>query len=128
MTRPASPFAPISKPSKKPKRRGHRDPVTKELRFRVLFRDGECVMHKLDPDHACYDKWGAAMSHYELDKLELDHLDNAGLGKRGPSHETNLVSLCPQAHALKTNHAKTWRPLLAQYLERLYGDSVVGGE
>lgn len=42
-----------------------------------------------------------------------------GLGLKSPMIRTNMVVLCRWHHILKTDHGKTWRPLLIAYLERV---------
>jgi hypothetical protein len=48
-------------------------------------------------------------------RVELDHIDNAGHGKRGPSTPLNLVSLCADHHQDKTENTRKWRPILREY-------------
>jgi hypothetical protein len=86
------------------RRKPHRDPVTPELHDYIVTRDAGCVGPLLDMDGSCYGK------------LEIDHIDNAGLGRRGPSVPSNLVTLCATHHFLKTTNARTWRPVLRQYV------------
>lgn len=63
---------------------------------------------------ACATQWGTpAKSH----QVELDHVENAGLGRRGPSTAANLVSLCGYHHRMKTEASRTWKPKLREYLE-----------
>ena len=89
-----------------PKRHAHKDPVTPELREYILTRDGGCVAPLLEMERECFGR------------LEIDHVMNAGKGKRGPSIPTNLVALCGVHHYQKTVNARTWRPILLRYLER----------
>jgi hypothetical protein len=53
--------------------------------------------------------------------LEIDHVNSAGFGKRGPSTEQNCLVLCGWHHRMKTEASKRWRPLLNNYLENHNG-------
>jgi len=109
--------------------RGHKDPVTPELRQAVILRDIEqwalrpdrtemtmpgCVAAFLDPNTSgpC---WG---------RLTLDHIkDEQRMGKRAPSDASHLVTLC-QGHTEDGARAGAqWntahRPLLRWYLRSL---------
>jgi hypothetical protein len=57
-------------------------------------------------------------------RLELDHLYNGGVGKRGPSTARNLATLCGQHHYTKTVEARRWRPVINAYLSRMEDDDV----
>jgi hypothetical protein len=75
------------------------DPVTPDLRRRVLLRDKGCVAAALGFKHVCRDTWGNVHQPTDLDRLTLDHVnDHPMLGKRAPSDEQHLVSLCAFAH------------------------------
>ena len=91
----------------KPWRRRESDKVTPAVAHYVLARDMGCVAPVLDMEGPCEGR------------IELDHVDNAGLGKRGPSTASNLVSLCSRHHRDKTENAAAWRPLQRAYLERV---------
>jgi len=88
------------------RRRPHRDPVSPELRLRVLERDGGCmavVLGGVDP--ATCDG-----------PLQLDHvLDAPRMGKRAPSDERHLASVC-RFHHIDGGWATANRPLLREYL------------
>jgi len=56
-------------------------------------------------------------------RVELDHIDGGGLSRRGPSTPDNLVSLCSGHHRTKTDHARTWRPLLREYVAKAQPES-----
>ncbi len=86
------------------RRKPHRDPVTPELREYILARDKGCVGALLDMEGPCDGR------------IEIDHVVNAGLGKRGPSIPLNLASLCSAHHREKTDNARAWRPMLIEYL------------
>lgn len=89
------------------RRHARKDPVTPSVANYVLARDFGCVGVVVEMEGTCQGR------------MELDHVDNAGLGKRGPSTADNLVSLCSFHHRMKTENAPTWRPLLRAYLERV---------
>jgi hypothetical protein len=91
----------------------HKDPVTPELRYAVMKRDHTCVGAKIGMGGACGSQFGSG----EGIIWELDHVDNAGLGKRGPSTMENLVLLCGYHHRVKTESTKKWRPILREYLD-----------
>lgn len=104
------------------KRRGHKDPVTPELHDRVIRRDmcqaarrgiatgWPCVATFLCPSTSghCYGD------------LTLDHVkDHPMMGKRAPSDEQHLVTLC-RWHHIDTPWATSNRPLLREYLRSIY--------
>ena len=91
----------------------HKDPVTPELRFAVMKRDKTCVGPLVGMPKPCGSQFGSGSTV----SLELDHVDNAGFGKRGPSSLGNLVVLCGYHHRVKTEASRTWKPLLRTYLE-----------
>ena len=94
----------------------HKDPVTPELRRAVMKRDKTCVGPRVGMEGACGSQFGSG----SIIVLELDHVDNAGFAKRGPSVEQNLVVLCGYHHRVKTESSKRWKPLLRKYLEEFY--------
>lgn len=85
------------------------DPVDPMLRIRVLQRDNGCVALRLDP--------GAGPC---AGRLTLDHVrDEAMLGRRAPSDERHLVTLCELHHTglvAGSNWATSHRPELRVYL------------
>ena len=89
----------------------HKDPVTPEMWFYVISRDGGCIGPRMGMERACFGR------------LELDHLYNGGIGKRGPSTARNLSTLCGQHHYTKTVEARRWRPVINAYLSRLEDES-----
>lgn len=92
------------------RRKTHADPVTAAIRAYVLARDAfRCV-------GVVVGMRGECEGH-----AEIDHVMNAGKGKRGPSVPSNLVSLCSRHHLEKTHHASRWRPPLMAYLARVEG-------
>ncbi|MEO7837627.1 MAG: HNH endonuclease signature motif containing protein [Acidimicrobiales bacterium] len=100
---------PLRRTRMRPWRRKAEDRVTPAVANYVLARDNGCVGITLDLEGPCDGR------------LELDHVDNGGLGKRGPSTADNLVSLCSAHHFKKTNDARAIRPLLRGYLDRVEG-------
>ena len=82
-----------------------KDPVTPVLALAVLQRDGGCVAVALgEPESNCGGR------------LTLDHVkDQPRMGKRAPSDEAHLVSLCEQHH-LWSGWATSHRPELREYL------------
>ena len=105
MTRVPWPLVPNPKPAAKPKRRGRKDPVTPELYEHLRERDRGCVGPRVGMLGACLPY-----------TFEVDHIDNAGRGKRGPSTPLNTVLLCREHHEDKTYNARRWRPVLREYV------------
>lgn len=104
------------------KYRTHKDPVTPELRNYVLARDAGCVMPRLDfaPRPADNIPPDEILPLPFCDgRIEIDHVDNGGIGKRGPSTPANLVSLCGPHHRFKTENSRLMRSLLRAYLARV---------
>jgi hypothetical protein len=97
----------LRKAQKKTWRRRPEDRVTEAVANYVFARDYGCVAPRLDIEGPCEGR------------IEIDHVDNAGLGKRGPSTADNLVSLCSAHHRTKTENARALRPLLRAYLDRV---------
>lgn len=97
------------KPAKRPKRRGHRDPVTPATYRYVIHRDRGCVGPRIGMGGTC------------AGSIEIDHVDNEGLSRRGPSTPSNLALLCSAHHRAKTENARLWRPALRNYLEGMEG-------
>jgi hypothetical protein len=57
--------------------------------------------------------------------ISLDHVRAShGMGMKSATTRSNLVSLCSGMgevyghHRLKTEHGRTWRPILLQYINR----------
>ena len=87
------------------RRKPRRDPVTQELRIRILERDQGCVAPRLG---------GSSMDCGGRDTL--DHVkDEPRMGKRAPSDAGHLVTLC-EAHHLWTGWATSHRDELRAYL------------
>lgn len=90
-----------------PMRRSRRkDPVTPELRLAVLERDGGCLAVTIGgQDPATCDG-----------PLQLDHVKDAPrMGKRAPSDERHLASVC-RFHHIDGGWATANRPVLREYL------------
>ena len=94
----------------------HKDPVTLAVAGEVLRRDAGCVGAKIGMIGRCGTQFGPS----DRFSLELDHVNTSGLGKRGPSIPQNLVSLCGLHHRMKTEQSRVWRPILNEYLRKLY--------
>ena len=95
----------------------HKDPVTPEVRRAVLKRDNGCVGLTVGMPRQCGTQFGEGTKG----PLEIDHVVSGGFGKRGPSAQENLVSLCGIHHRVKTESSKLWRAKILEYLERYYG-------
>jgi hypothetical protein len=95
----------------------HKDPVTNELRFSIMKRDSGCVGPRIGMPEECGSQFGSGGRII----LEIDHVNSAGFGKRGPSTMANCLVLCGWHHRMKTEASKRWRPLLNNYLENNNG-------
>jgi hypothetical protein len=106
------------KPTRKPRRHGHDDPVTADVRSSVLARDGGCVAALLDPGHVCRDRWGWPHTPHRVELMTLDHVQEAygRMGRRAPSDPDHLVTLCWHAHL--DGWATANRPTLREHLRR----------
>ena len=104
------------KPTRQPKRHGHADPVTPDVRARVLRRDGGCVAATLDTMHVCRDRWGWPHHPARAELMTLDHVQEAygRMGQRAPSDPRHLVTLCWHAHL--DGWATSNRPALRAYI------------
>ncbi len=93
-----------------------RNPVTSELHAAVLVRDRMCTRARMDPEHACRDTWGNPHAATDLEKLQLDHVQEGygRMGRRAASSMETLVSLCADAHL--NGWATSHRPELRAYL------------
>lgn len=96
------------KPERRAKaRKGARDPVSPETRLRVLSRDAGCVAVRFGEDPSTC-----------RGRLTLDHVkDHPRMGRRAPSDERHLVTLCEHHHL--EGWATSHRPLLREYLGTL---------
>ena len=81
------------------------------MRIRVLTRDNGCVGYDRLPG----DCGGS---------LELDHVRASGaVGMKSLTCDCNLVALCSAHHRHKTEHGRTVRPVLLDYLATFaYGE------
>jgi hypothetical protein len=94
-------------------RRRRTDPVTPQLRIAILTRDGGCVAPYLG---------GSFMDC--SGRPTLDHVkDEPMMGRRAPSDERHLVTLC-EYHHLWSSWATSHRPELRDYLRRVNGEDV----
>lgn len=80
--------------------------IPASVRAAVNARDKGCVGPRVGMPGDCFGG------------RELDHVHNSGLGKKGPSTLEGLVSLCGFHHRLRTENARTWRPILDRYLAK----------
>lgn len=95
----------------------HKDPVTPDVYAAVMLRDNSCVGPRVGMQGECGSQWGPGRPV----TIEMDHVNSAGFGKRGPSIEENLVLLCGYHHRVKTEASRRWRAALNEYLEQFYG-------
>jgi hypothetical protein len=78
--------------------------IPTDVRIRVLRRDDGCVGFERLPDDC-------------LGSLDLDHVRaSGGVSMKSVTCDCNLVSLCAGHHRYKTDHGKTVRPILLDYL------------
>jgi hypothetical protein len=76
-----------------------RDRVTPELHEAVLFRDRQCLLSAIEPDHVCRDRWGNMHEPWAWLHLTVEHVkDQPRMGKRAPSDMAHLVALCYAAN------------------------------
>lgn len=126
---------PIAKPAPRPKRRGHRDPVTEELRAEVFARDEfRCMAPILAAQRgeladACKGRYGqrAVIGKfygdplYDLSALTFEHVHmQPMLGRRAPSDREHGLTLC--WHHNTNGWASTHKEWEREYLRSLYGD------
>lgn len=102
-----------------------KDPVTPQLREKILKRDCYCFMRRMDPLHRCMDVHRNFHSSWDTDKLTLDHVhESYGLmGKRAPSDERHLVAMCAHWH-LNIGPTRVVREAEREYLNGVYGEEV----
>lgn len=75
------------------------------MRIEVLERDRGCVGPRVGMPGDC------------AGTLEIDHVRAShGMGMKSATEPANLVTLCGSHHRLRTEHGRTWRPLLLDYL------------
>lgn len=90
------------------RRHSKRDPVTPTMALRVFARDRGCLAPQLSGDIEAVSCGG---------RLTLDHVrDQPMMGKRAPSDERHLATVC-EAHHIWTGWATSHRPELRAYLE-----------
>jgi hypothetical protein len=103
--------------------------VSAELHDLVVGRDGECFLHRLNPSHLCYGKFGLDDPHdaRDLVRLTVDHVHLHGgmMGKRPPDDERHLVAMCWfNSYGPSLGENLTWRQVRQAeraYLAELYG-------
>ena len=89
------------------KRRGHKDPVDPRTAVRVFARDRGCLAPQLSGELEAQACGG---------RLTLDHVrDQPMAGKRAPSDERHLATVC-ENHHIWTGWATSHRPELRAYL------------
>ncbi len=104
------------------------DAVTPELRQAVLAMDGwRCVAPRLDPKAGiCRNKWNSTIitsGRMPESALTLDHVkDQPMMGKRAPSDERHLATLCWHHHL--DGWATAHRPELRAYLASRSGGTL----
>lgn len=81
--------------------------IPSNVRSAVKARDGWCVGPRVGMDGDCE-------GSIELDHVRASH----GIGMKSETSVDNLVALCGFHHRLKTNHGRTWRPVLIEYLSK----------
>ena len=97
-----------------------RDPVTPDMRERILDRDGACLMWKMDNDHQCRDIFGTPHAPNDRGRLTLEHVKSElMLGRRAPSDERHLVALCGAVN--NRVPSKVEREAFRAYLARVNG-------
>jgi 5-methylcytosine-specific restriction endonuclease McrA len=117
MSRTSSPFA-APPPRKAPKVKRDTDQERAEKNY-VRARDNGCVAQRAAQSGPVQLRSPVLICDGPLD---VDHVRaSGGLGMKSPTHRTNMVVLCRHHHRLKTDWARTWRPLLLAYLERVEG-------
>jgi hypothetical protein len=80
------------------------DPVTPEMRARILARDRVCVAVVVGIEHECRDGWGRPHDYRDTERLSIEHVYVNGRGfglRRPPSDEDHLVAIC---HGLNRRH------------------------
>lgn len=101
-----------AKARKAPWRRAESDKVTPEVYAAVHKRDNGCIGPRIGMERECFGR------------VEIDHLMNGGVGRRGPSVPSNLSVLCGQHHYTKTVEARKWRPIIRAYIESAERDQM----
>ena len=125
----------IPKPPPRRKRRGHKDPVTPELRSEVFSRDGyRCLAPMLAYRHRqsiddCKGPYGGSASlgrhgnrgPYDSAALTIEHVHmQPMLGRRAPSDPQHTLTLC--AHHNVNGWASMHKEWEREYLRDLYGE------
>lgn len=80
-------------------RRTVADPVTAQVRWAVMHRDGACLMSRLDRLHVCHDQWGNEHPASAIHRLTVEHVkSDLRMGVRAPSDLGHLVAMCHAAN------------------------------
>ena len=99
-----------------------KNPVTPEVRARVLQRDEVCFLWRLTPEHSCRDAWGEPHHYSDTGRLTLDHVKrHARMGLRAPSRPEFMVAMCASANVGVPS--KAVREAERGYLRDLYPDA-----
>jgi hypothetical protein len=122
----------IPKPEKRPKRRGHRSPVTDELRAEVFARDGFRCLAPIIGDanttdcRGPYGNWAVVTEWngrklYDLSALTIEHVHfQPMLGRRAVSDKEHCLTLC------WLHNTQGWASMNKErereYLRSLYGE------
>ena len=133
MTRIGWPLIPVLKPTPKPKRRGHRDPVTQDLYDATMYRDAmRCMAPILAEQHdesidACAGPAGMPAVRfvgidgpvYDLRALTIEHVKfESRMGRRAESRPDRVLVLC--WHHNVDGWANTHKDWERDYLRSLY--------
>ena len=68
-----------------------------KVRAAILARDGGCIGPRIGMPDPCFGR------------LEVDHVHNGGLGRKGDPVESNGATFCLWHHDHKTRGARRWR-------------------
>lgn len=103
------------------RRKPKSDPVTPELRDRVMSRDSWESFRRTKSAYPCVAGFlSPGASAMCFGPLTLDHVkDEPRMGKRAPSDDRHLVTLC-RYHHIDSEWATSHRPLLRWYLRNTY--------
>jgi hypothetical protein len=95
--------------------------IPKQLRWTIYSRDGGCVLARLEEGHVCRDQWNQVHAPNDFDRLTLEHVhtDGSMMGKRAPSDERHMVTLCAAANIGVPSRKQ--RNAFRAYLEVKYG-------
>lgn len=81
----------------------------------VMERDKGCVLHRLEPGHTCYTRWGAEHPWDATDLLTIEHVKpDLRMGVRAPDSMQTMLALC--GHANNRPPTKVQRRMFREYL------------